>query len=114
MSGDFTYSLVVGAVTGDARMKAFYALIDDHIKEYEQGTILISEDIPFSMRKTVKQITHYILSRCMGGGSDISRTRSESRDRCRFTWLAVPIARSTVVRCCLALLGWAMSRSDDR
>jgi hypothetical protein len=44
-------------------MKEFYAEIDDHIKEYEHGTITISEDIDFSMRQTVRQITHYIMSK---------------------------------------------------
>jgi hypothetical protein len=44
-------------------MKEFYAEIDDHLKEYESGTITISEDIEFSMRQTVRQITHYIMSK---------------------------------------------------
>jgi hypothetical protein len=51
-------------------MKAFYAQLDDHIKRYENGTVTISEDIEWSMRKTVKTITHYILSRYMEGGTD--------------------------------------------
>jgi hypothetical protein len=44
-------------------MKAFYTQLDDLIKEYETGTITISGDIEFSMHKTVRQITHYILSK---------------------------------------------------
>jgi hypothetical protein len=44
-------------------MKALYAQLDDYIKAYETGTITISEDIEFSMRKTMRQITHYIMSR---------------------------------------------------
>jgi hypothetical protein len=40
-----------------------YSQLDDLIQEYEQGTITISGDIEFSMHKTVRQITHYILSR---------------------------------------------------
>ena len=51
-------------------MKEFYALVDDHIQEYDNGTIPLSEDIPFSMKGTVKQITHYILSKYLNGGSD--------------------------------------------
>ena len=51
-------------------MKALYAAIDDHIKNYENGTITISGDIEFSMHQTVRQITHYILSRYMGGQKD--------------------------------------------
>ena len=42
-------------------MKEFYAEVDDHLKEYEKGTVTISEDIEFSMRQTVRQITHYIM-----------------------------------------------------
>lgn len=52
-------------------MKAFYAAIDEHIKEYENGTITISDDIEFSMRQTVKQITHYILSRYTTGQYEV-------------------------------------------
>jgi hypothetical protein len=51
-------------------MKAFYTQLDDLIQEYEQGTITISGDIEFSMHKTVRQITHYILSRYMDGQND--------------------------------------------
>jgi hypothetical protein len=47
-------------------MKALYAQLDDIIDDYENGEILISEVIPFSMRKTVCQITHYILSKIHG------------------------------------------------
>ena len=50
-------------------MKSLYALLDDHKKRYETGTITLSGDIPFSMRKTVQQITHYILSRYLDGGA---------------------------------------------
>ena len=45
----------------------FFSVIDDHVSHYEEGTITISEDIEFSMRKTVRTITHYILSRYMNG-----------------------------------------------
>jgi len=51
-------------------MKAFFGQVDDHIKAYETGTVTISDDIEFSMRRTVRQITHYILSRYMDGGKD--------------------------------------------
>jgi hypothetical protein len=51
-------------------MKALYTLIDDHIKQYENGTITISDDIEFSMRTNVRTITHYILSKYMGGQTD--------------------------------------------
>jgi len=51
-------------------MKELFALIDEHRKEYEQGSATISGDIPFSMHRTVRQITHYILSRYMDGGAD--------------------------------------------
>jgi hypothetical protein len=44
-------------------MKEFYSQLEDLIQEYEQGTITILGDIPFSMHKTVRQITHYILSK---------------------------------------------------
>lgn len=42
-------------------MKEFYGLIDEHLAQYENGTVTISDDIEFSMRQTVRQITHYIL-----------------------------------------------------
>jgi hypothetical protein len=51
-------------------MNELYAALDDHIKNYEQGTITISDDIEFSMHATVKQITHYILSKYTGGQID--------------------------------------------
>jgi hypothetical protein len=51
-------------------MKALYAQLDDYIKTYETGTITISEEIEFSMRKTVRQITQYIMSRYLEGGAD--------------------------------------------
>jgi hypothetical protein len=51
-------------------MKRFYAEVEDHISTYENGTITISDDIEFSMRATVKQITHYILSRYVGSQTD--------------------------------------------
>ena len=51
-------------------MKALYAAIDVHMKNYEDGTITISGDIEHSMHQTVRQITHYILSRYMGGQTD--------------------------------------------
>jgi hypothetical protein len=44
-------------------MKALHAAIDDHIKQYENSSITISGDIEFSMYNTVRQITHYILSK---------------------------------------------------
>jgi len=43
-------------------MKELNALMDDHLQHYENGTITISDDIEFSMRQMVKQITHYIRS----------------------------------------------------
>lgn len=51
-------------------MKELYAQLDDHIASYENGTITISDDIEFSMHRTVRQITHYILSKYMGGQID--------------------------------------------
>jgi len=38
-------------------MNELYELVDDHISEYENGTITLSGDIPFSMQHTVK---HYV------------------------------------------------------
>lgn len=61
-------------------MKAFYAFIDDHISQYENGTITISDDIEFSMRQTVKQITHYILSRYMSTQKDEQGRRKPFRN----------------------------------
>jgi hypothetical protein len=61
-------------------MKEFYAEIDDHLKEYESGTITISEDIEFSMRQTVRQITHYIMSKYMGGQLDEQLRRKPFRN----------------------------------
>src|SRR3978361_829314 len=61
-------------------MKEFYAEIEDHLKEYENGTITISEDIEFSMRQTVRQITHYIMSKYMGGQSDEQGRRKPFRN----------------------------------
>jgi hypothetical protein len=43
-------------------MKEFYAEIGDFLADYENGTITISENTDFSMRHTVRQITHYIMS----------------------------------------------------
>ena len=51
-------------------MKELYGAIDDHIQQYEEGSITISDDIYFSMHGTVKQITHYILSKYVGGQID--------------------------------------------
>jgi hypothetical protein len=51
-------------------MKEFYAEIDDQLKEYENGTITISENIDFSMRQTVRQITHYTMSKYMNKQTD--------------------------------------------
>jgi hypothetical protein len=48
-------------------MNEFYALVDDHLEQYQEGTIIISDDIEFSMHKTVRQITHYILSKYLAG-----------------------------------------------
>ena len=61
-------------------MKEFYAEIDDHLKEYESGTITISEDIEFSMRQRVRQITHYIMSKYMGGQNDEQGRRKPFRN----------------------------------
>jgi hypothetical protein len=62
-------------------MRALYALVDEHISQYENGTITISDDIEFSMRYTVRQITRYILSRYMGGQIDkVTRKRKPFRN----------------------------------
>jgi hypothetical protein len=61
-------------------MKEFYAKIEDHLKEYESGTITISEEIEFSMRQTVRQITHYIMSKYMGGQNDKQGRRKPFRN----------------------------------
>src|SRR5450631_558196 len=61
-------------------MKEFYAEIDNHLKKYEHGTITISEDIEFSMRHTVRQITHYIMSKYMGGQNDEQGRRKPFRN----------------------------------
>jgi hypothetical protein len=41
-------------------LKEFYSQLDDLIRKNEQGTIVISDDIEFSMHNTVRQITRYI------------------------------------------------------
>ncbi len=51
-------------------MKQLFTEIEDHIDLYEHGTIDISDDIAFSMRRTVRQVTHYIMSRYLEGGTD--------------------------------------------
>jgi hypothetical protein len=60
-------------------MKRFYAEVDDHIKTYDTGTVTVSDDIPFSMKKTVRQITHYILSRYIDGGADNKDPMTQKR-----------------------------------
>ncbi|ERR1700760_1102851 len=57
-------------------MKEFYAEIDDFLEEYENGGITISEDIEFSMR----QITHYIMSKYMDGQNDEQGRRKPFRN----------------------------------
>lgn len=61
-------------------MKELYAEIDDHLKEYESGTITISGDIPFSIKETVRQITHYIMSKYIGGQKDEQDRRKPFRN----------------------------------
>ena len=61
-------------------MKEFYAEIDDQLKEYENGTITISEDIDFSMRQTVRQITHYTMSKYMNKQTDEQGRRKPFRN----------------------------------
>lgn len=51
-------------------LKELYGQLDEVIAFYDQGTVDISDDIPFEMPKLVKQITHYILSRYTEGGPD--------------------------------------------
>lgn len=60
--------------------KALFATIDDHVKLYEQGTITISDDIEFSMRQTVRQTTHYILSKYLGTQNDALGRRKPFRN----------------------------------
>lgn len=61
-------------------MKEFYAEIDDFLQEYEKGTVTISDDIEFSMRQTVKQITHYIMSRYLSSQQDEQGRRKPFRN----------------------------------
>ena len=85
-------------------MKKILAEIDDFIKEYENGTITISDDIEWPMRETVKQITHYILSRYMDGGNDnkdpITKLRRPFRNIGNFIvdleWRAKNIDRKSI------------------
>jgi hypothetical protein len=51
-------------------MKELYGLVDDHVQQYENGTIPIADGIEFSMYQRVKQTTHYILSRYLDGGAN--------------------------------------------
>ena len=60
-------------------MKELYSQIDDHIKNYENGTITVSGDIEHSMHKTVRQITHYILSRYLEGTDNIDPLAGKRR-----------------------------------
>ena len=53
--------------------KKFFAEIDDQITQYENGTITLSGDIAFSMHKTVRKITHYILSKYFKDPNDETR-----------------------------------------
>lgn len=48
----------------------FFAEIDNHVKLHDTGTVTIAEDIQYSVRRRVKQITHYILSRYDDGRPD--------------------------------------------
>ncbi|MBR1201051.1 hypothetical protein JQ574_34175 [Bradyrhizobium sp. AUGA SZCCT0158] len=70
-------------------MKRFYAEVDDHIKTCENGTITISDDIPFSMKQTVRQITHYVMSRYMDGGADNKDPLTGKRRPFRNTGIAI-------------------------
>lgn len=71
-----------------------YALIDDHLQEYENGTITVSGDIEFSMSKTVKQIGHYILSKYMHGKPD--RFRNIGNAIVDLEWRAKNIDRKSI------------------
>ncbi|TQF41172.1 hypothetical protein UNPF46_08610 [Bradyrhizobium sp. UNPF46] len=75
-------------------MKALYAAIDDHIKSYQQGTITISEDIEFSMYNTVRQITHYILSKYFK--SEQGRFRNIGNAIVDLEWRAKNIDRKSI------------------
>jgi hypothetical protein len=75
-------------------MKALYTQLDDCIKEYEQGTITISGDIEFSMFNTVRQITHYILSKYFKGGS--GRFRNIGNAIVDLEWRAKNIDRKSI------------------
>lgn len=75
-------------------MKALYTQLDDYIKEYEQGTITISGDIEFSMYQTVRQITHYILSKYFKGGS--GRFRNIGNAIVDLEWRAKNIDRKSI------------------
>jgi hypothetical protein len=75
-------------------MKALYTAIDDHIKSYQQGTITISEDIEFSMYNTVRQITHYILSKYFK--SEQGRFRNIGNAIVDLEWRAKNIDRKSI------------------
>jgi hypothetical protein len=72
-------------------VKALYTQLDEHIKEYEQGTITISG---FSMHNTVRQITHYILSKYFKGGS--GRFRNIGNAIVDLEWRAKNIDRKSI------------------
>lgn len=75
--------------------KELYAAVDDHIKEYEHSTITISDDIEFSMRKTVRQITHYILSKYMDPNEE-GRFRNIGNSIVNIEWRAKNIDRKSI------------------
>lgn len=78
-------------------MKALYAAIDDHIKTYENGNITISGDIEFSMYNTVRQITHYILSKYFKKtGSEHQAFRNIGNAIVDLEWRAKNIDRKSI------------------
>lgn len=46
------------------------AYIDDVINKFENGNIMIADDIPFSNKRVIKQVTHYISSKYLDNLKD--------------------------------------------
>jgi hypothetical protein len=76
-------------------MKEFCAAIDDHLDEHENGTITISADIEFSMRQTVGQTIHDILSKYMAGSKMSRAAASPFATSATLSWISSG-ARRTV------------------
>jgi hypothetical protein len=81
-------------------VKALFARIDEHVQQYEQGTITISGDIEFSTYQNVRQITHYILSKYFkkekSNAPETRRFRNIGNSIVDIEWRAKNIDRKSV------------------